>query len=69
MPRKSPNQLHWESVERQQLVDEYNRFLQENGYENNSKNAALFVNRKGMVGMKARDTVESLSGSLPPFYD
>ncbi|CAI1987943.1 MULTISPECIES: hypothetical protein [Serratia] len=69
MPRKSPNQLHWESIERQQLVDEYNRFLQENGYENNPDNANLFVIRKGMVGMKARDTIEALAGGLPAFYD
>ncbi|MFV9065704.1 hypothetical protein ABQ366_11035 [Serratia fonticola] len=69
MSRKSPNQLYWESIDRQRLVDEYNGFLQENGYENNPHNANLFVNRKGMVGMKARDTIVALAGELPPFYD
>lgn len=69
MPRKSPNQLYWESIDRQRLVDEYNSFLRDNGYENNPDNASLFVNRKGMVGMKARDTIEALSGGLPRFYD
>lgn len=39
------------------------------GYENNPHNANLFVNRKGMVGMIARDTIVALAGELPPFYD
>lgn len=69
MPRKSPSKLYWESVDRQRLVDEYNSFLSDNGYENTPHHADLFVTRKGMVGMKARDAIEALSGGLPPFYD
>lgn len=69
MPRKSPNQLYWESLDRERLVDEYNSFLNDNGFENTPHHADLFVTRKGMVGMKARDTILALSGGLPPFYD
>lgn len=71
MSRRSPTpqELYYQSIERQQERERYNQFLNENGYENTPDNACLYVNRRGYVGMQARDTIIMLAGDLPYMYD
>lgn len=71
MSRRRPSQqeLHYQSIEREQERARYNQFLQDNGYENTPHHADLYVIGRGYVGMKARDTIEMLAGSLPYMYD
>ncbi|WES67726.1 hypothetical protein [Superficieibacter sp. HKU1] len=67
--RPTPQELYYQAIEKQQERERYNQFLQDNGYENTPHNAHLYANGRGYVGMKARDTIEMLAGSLPYMYD
>jgi len=67
--RPSPQELYYQSIERDQERERYNQFLQDNGYDNTPHHAHLYVMRMRYVGMKARDTIEMLAGSLPHMYD
>lgn len=67
--RPTPQERYYQSIEREQERERYNQFLQDNGYENTPENAHLYVLRMRYVGMKARDTIEMLAGSLPYMYD
>lgn len=74
MAKKAPNELHWDMMKKNQIRDEYNQYLTEEGRENNSHSAHLFALTKiggghEYMGLKERDLILFLAGELPNMYD
>ena len=72
--KKTPNELFWGAKEKQQIREEYERFLKAKGKENTPHNAHLFAIKAigggyNYMGMKERDLILFLAGELPYMYD
>jgi len=72
--KKTPNELYWDMKKKEQIREQYNRYLKEEGRENDPHSAHLFAMRKiggghDYMGMKERDLILFLAGELPYMYD
>ncbi len=73
--KKSPNDLYWESVKKNEIRKAYTQFLRQENMEITPHSADLFsimAERKNMLsgtGMGKRDLIIYLAGKLPYMYD
>jgi len=71
---KTPNQLYWEAQIKKQIREEYEQYLADGEKENTPHNAHLFAmtviaGGHDYKGMKERDLILFLAGTLPYMYD
>jgi len=71
---KSANDLHWENKGIDQIRLEYEKYLSEEGLENNPDSASYFAAREisggySYRGYSERDLIILLAGKLPPMWD
>lgn len=72
--KKTPDQLYWEAQIKEQIREEYEQYLRDKERENTPHNAHLFAMNviaggHDYKGMKERDLILFLAGTLPYMYD
>ncbi len=72
--KKTPNRLYWEAQIKEQIREEYEQYLEDEEKENTPHNAHLFAMKviaggHDYKGMKERDLILFLAGTLPYMYD
>ncbi|WP_209298837.1 hypothetical protein [Aeromonas jandaei] len=70
--RPDHNQLYWAALERQNLEQAFEAFLDSENRVRNPHSAHLFAiqwRRGGNTQLPERDIIIQLAGDLPPFYD
>lgn len=72
--KKTPNQLYWGARLKEQIRQEYAQYLEDEQRENTPHNADIFAKRviaggHDYKGMKERDLILFLAGTLPYMYD
>ncbi len=72
--KKTPNRLYWEAQIKEQIREEYEQYLEDEEKENTPHNTHLFAMKviaggHDYTGMKERDLILFLAGTLPYMYD
>jgi hypothetical protein len=73
--KKSPNDLYWESLKKDEIRKTYSQFLVENNMEKTPDSAALFsikAEQENMLigtDLDKRSLIIYLAGALPYMYD
>lgn len=72
--KKGPNDLYWDAKKKEQVREQYIRYLKEENLENNLHSAHLFAIKTigtgyDYMGFRERDLILFLSAELPEMYD
>jgi hypothetical protein len=74
LKQKKHNELYWDAMKKNQIKEEYKRFLANSGEEDNSTSAHIFAMKMvagnhNYQGMTERELILFLAGELPEMYD